>query len=176
MTPFVEAMCPSDVTSTPPIPHEKLKCTNGEIIYSDFKNVRDIQYIPEFVIVNRNNGVATIHPAKPFLNSELIEHEIIEEPEGLMELFQELKITWKNDTAHLSSPFDIAMHESYQRIMGMGEKALPLIFEEMTKEPDYWFWALRHITGENPTRIEHRGNMPLMTEDWLSWARSHSYL
>jgi hypothetical protein len=59
--------------------------------------------------------------------------------------------------------------EPYQQIIGMGEKALPFIYYELTTEPDHWFWALRAITCDDPVPDEHRGDIAAMTVDWLSW-------
>jgi len=58
----------------------------------------------------------------------------------------------------------------------MGERALPLIFEEMQGHGGRWFWALRAITGENPVRPEDRGNVRRMTEAWLEWAHERDYV
>jgi hypothetical protein len=67
----------------------------------------------------------------------------------------------------------MAMHPSYQRIIGLGPAALPLIFNELAREPDHWFWALKAITGEDPVPPSARGKLRKMTELWLQWAVSH---
>ena len=64
----------------------------------------------------------------------------------------------------------------YQKIIGMGAAALPLIFQEMKVAPDHWFWALEAITGEDPVSPEHRGNVAEMTRACLSWARDRGYV
>lgn len=89
--------------------------------------------------------------------------------------FSTLKAEWENDTAHLSSITEIAMHPAYQQIIGMGMIALPYIFEEMRKIPDHWFWALKSITGEDPVLPEQRGKIKRMTECWLRWAKDQGY-
>ena len=89
--------------------------------------------------------------------------------------FSGLKVAWKAETKHLSSSTDIAMHWAYQRIIGMGATALPLIFGEMSKQPDHWFWALRAITGEDPVPPNDRGKVKKMTAAWLEWAASQGY-
>jgi hypothetical protein len=45
-------------------------------------------------------------------------------------------------------------HPAYQRIIEMGQPVMPLIFRELEREPDHWFWALQSITGENPVKLE----------------------
>lgn len=83
--------------------------------------------------------------------------------------FDKFKEEWQNDTAIISNPNQIAMHPAYQRIIGMGANAIPLIIREMVKKPGHWFWALKAITGEDPVPEEARGNIKRMTELWLDW-------
>ena len=90
--------------------------------------------------------------------------------------FQDLASQWRRETALRSSITAIAMHPAYQQIIGLGEPALPLIFQELHREPDHWFWALQAITGENPIHEEKAGDLEAMTNDWLSWAKVHRYL
>jgi|SRR6266850_4678331 len=89
--------------------------------------------------------------------------------------FVKLTEEWKRDTSHVSSPVGIAMHPSYQRIIGMGEAALSSIFSELQREPHHWFWALAAITGVNPVSPEDRGNMRMMSAAWLKWARENGW-
>ncbi len=65
------------------------------------------------------------------------------------------------------------MHPAYQQIIGMGDRALPLIFKDLRREPDHWFWALQAITGENPVSEQNAGDLEAMTGDWLVWASTH---
>lgn len=77
---------------------------------------------------------------------------------------------WKEATLFLSSITDMAMHPTYQQIIGMGQEALPLLLEELRREPDHWFWALQAIIGVNPVPLPERGNVTAMTQAWLAWA------
>ena len=90
--------------------------------------------------------------------------------------FLSLKKEWEDSTAHLSSITEIAMHPVYQQIIGMGPIAIPLILDEMSKNPNHWFWALKAISGENPVLPEHRGRIKQMTEDWLQWGKKQGYI
>ncbi len=87
-----------------------------------------------------------------------------------------LRDEWKAETVLLSSITQIAMHPAYQQIIGMGLTAVPLILAEMEREPGHWFWALKSITGMDPTLPEDKGYMRRMTESWLRWGREHGYL
>ncbi len=53
----------------------------------------------------------------------------------------------------------MAMLKPYQRIVGMGLSTVPLILEELRREPDQWFWALEAITEENPVPPEAAGKV-----------------
>ena len=83
--------------------------------------------------------------------------------------FNRLYAQWQNDIKGISSTTTICMHPSYQQIIGMGEKVLPYIFEELSSEPGLWFWALKAITCEDPVLATNIGNIPQMTNDWLAW-------
>jgi hypothetical protein len=83
---------------------------------------------------------------------------------------------WHEETALVSSISEKAIHPAYQQIIALGKEALPYIFHELTgPEPDHWFWALRAITGEDPVKPEHRGNLKYMVQSWLSWAKVNAY-
>lgn len=87
--------------------------------------------------------------------------------------FQQLVHRWKQEAGPSSSVETLAMHPAYQRIIGLGPDAVPLLLAELEREPDHWFWALRAITGENPVLPEHRGKLRLMADDWLAWGKQY---
>ena len=88
--------------------------------------------------------------------------------------FHNLVDKWKEETLLTSSIDEIESNESYLQIIGMGEKALPFIFQDLKYEPALWFSALEKITGQNPIDMSHRGIIMLMIEDWLKWGREQS--
>jgi hypothetical protein len=101
----------------------------------------------------------------------------VKEAEDLLEQeFHNLADQWRRETRMLSSDSDIAANFAYYQIIGMGEKALPLIFREMQERGGRWFLALRAITRQNPVSPEDRGNVRRMTQAWLEWGRQHNYV
>lgn len=89
--------------------------------------------------------------------------------------FLTLKSEWLDATKHLSSISEIVMHPSYQKIIGMGEVAIPIILDDLKKSPQHWFWALSAITMEDPVKPEDRGNLEKMCESWLEWAKDERF-
>lgn len=89
--------------------------------------------------------------------------------------FDQLVEEWREATRFISSLTDMMTHPAYQRIIGMGAAAVPLLLEELRHQPDHWFWALQSITGENPVPEEARGDIEGMGAAWLSWGQRHGY-
>ena len=89
--------------------------------------------------------------------------------------FKSLVRNWREETAHISSTTRIAMHPAYQKIIGMGPAAIPLLLRELENDPDHWFWALRAITDDDPVKAQDRGNLEKMTGAWLTWAKMKGY-
>jgi len=96
--------------------------------------------------------------------------------ETLAQKFRALADAWQEETAHLSSPTRIAMHPAYQQIIGMGLPVIPLILQDMSKEPKQWFWALTSITGINPVVPSEQGRIRKMVAAWLRWGTEESYI
>lgn len=88
-------------------------------------------------------------------------------------VFQALAAQWREDCGVLSSTTEMVLSPSYQRIIGLGPIAVPMILRQLEREgdqPENWFWALRSITGENPVSPDLRGNRVAMAKVWLEWA------
>ncbi|MEO8498218.1 MAG: hypothetical protein ABI614_24395 [Planctomycetota bacterium] len=83
--------------------------------------------------------------------------------------FESLSARWKEESRYLSSTTEIATNPAYQRIIGMGMPVVPLILEDLRKQPYHWFWALNAITGENPVPESMRGRIREMADAWISW-------
>jgi type I restriction enzyme M protein len=93
------------------------------------------------------------------------------------QLFSELRDKWHEETRLLPNATKRAINRHYQRIIGMGEAALPLILNDLsTNGTDDWFWALTSITGENPITEDIAGNMQAMAMSWIKWGKAAGYL
>jgi hypothetical protein len=97
-------------------------------------------------------------------------------PRRLAAMFEQLAIQWRDETRFSSSTTEIATHPAYQRIIGLGPSAIPLILAELKKKPEHWFWALGALTGENPVPAEDVGRLPAMSAAWLKWGRENGWI
>jgi hypothetical protein len=103
---------------------------------------------------------------------DLLTEEKVEQKRRATELrFQKLTEQWKKETLYLSNVVKKALHPAYQGIIGLGEPAVPLILEDLKRDPADWFWALTAITGENPVPESSTGNVAEMAAAWLRWGR-----
>jgi hypothetical protein len=94
------------------------------------------------------------------------------------EKFKRLIAEWHRERRVVSLVTDMAMCPSYQKIIAMGEVAIPLILSELRTEgdePDHWFWALRVLTEADPVGESDRGDIIRMAAAWLDWGQSHGY-
>ncbi|WP_204103153.1 MULTISPECIES: hypothetical protein [Spirulina sp. CCY15215] len=94
--------------------------------------------------------------------------------EALQERFDQLKSQWKQDTEMLSSISRIIKHPAYQKIILIGERAIPLILSDLQKESDHWFYALTKLTKTDPVKPEDDFNQAV--EVWLNWGKQQGYI
>jgi hypothetical protein len=90
--------------------------------------------------------------------------------------FQRLIQQWKSESRDSANTDELAVFRCYQRIITLGEPAIPLILEELRREPEHWFWALEAITLENPVPEEAMGNNEAMAQAWLQWGFRRGYI
>lgn len=99
-------------------------------------------------------------------------------PEAKAELrreFHRLAEEWRASRGPGTTLKSMSEHPAYRAIIGLGEPAIPLLLEELTRDPDWWFGAQMAITGANPVGPGDRGNLAKMTAAWLAWGRAHGY-
>lgn len=89
--------------------------------------------------------------------------------------FKILADKWEDETINLSSTSMMCSNKSYQQIIGMGEKALPYIFERMVIKPNHWYWALSAISGVDPVPEQYKGNIKATLALWLDWGKKNGY-
>jgi hypothetical protein len=67
-------------------------------------------------------------------------------------------------------------HPAYQAIITLGPPVIPLLLQDLQREPAHWFEALKAITGEDPVAPADWGRIPAMTAAWLSWGRARGLI
>lgn len=91
--------------------------------------------------------------------------------------FYNLVQGWHSERGISSSISEIVGCRSYLAIIGMGEKAVPMIIAKLRDEgddPDHWFVALEAITGQNPILEKDYGDTVKMASRWLAWAQENN--
>jgi hypothetical protein len=88
--------------------------------------------------------------------------------------FDQLADQWEAETAFESLVTRKAMHPAYQRIIGMGEPAVPLVLSRLQRTPAQWFWALTAMTGQDPAQGEEA--LEGARAAWLRWGRERDLL
>ena len=86
--------------------------------------------------------------------------------------FRQLAAAWKAAEGVSSSLTERFSHPAYRQIIGLGEAAVPYLLAELEREPDWWFAALKSITGADPVQAADRGRLAAMTQAWLQWGRA----
>ena len=99
-----------------------------------------------------------------------------QQTEDLRDAVRDLTAMWKRETLGSSLAHRIAEHPAYQRIIGMGPAALPLILEDLAADGGHWFIALHTISGARPVPIEDRGRVRKMRDAWLRWGRDEGII
>jgi hypothetical protein len=87
--------------------------------------------------------------------------------------FLDLKSKWKRHTRFKS--FGLTDDPHYAAIIDLGKRVVPLIIESLEKEPDWWFEALRRLTGFDPIKKEQWGDLASIRETWLKLWRTRKW-
>lgn len=134
---------------------------------------------PESVVLGTNTGTATFQyhidtiPNKPFEDDTNLNYLV----QGLSTETEFAKNVrdWLDNRPRGVGLSALVNHDAYRRIIGMGQRAVPLLLGELERSPDHWFVALTAITNENPVSIEAQGKLYEMAAAWLEWGREREY-
>jgi len=86
--------------------------------------------------------------------------------------FELLADRWKRETGRFSIVQQKILHPAYQEIIGMGERALPMLIREIQTAPSHWFWALRAIARDNPA--QGKATIEEAVTAWTRWWSSRT--
>ena len=96
--------------------------------------------------------------------------------DGLYAEFCRLAAQWKEETMGDSVGLQTLAHPAHLRIIGMGERAVPWILQDLSTEGGRWFAALSAITGENPIAEEDRGRYRKMKHSWMELGQQRGWI
>jgi hypothetical protein len=116
--------------------------------------VNQASFDVEASAIEELNGTARVAPEKRFIR---------------------LRDEWKTQRGHEPSTMKAVMLPAYQKIIGMGPVAIPLLLRELETNLDNWFWALMAITEEDPVPESIRGDGEAMAQAWLKWGKERGY-
>ncbi len=124
----------------------------------------------------KNNAAIYKSPERDILDL----HSDLASPTASNELpkerFSRLSKEWYEKSRFMSSTTEMCMLKSYQKIIGMGWNAVPLILEELKVRPAHWSWALQAITDENPVPKEYYGKVKKVAQCWVDWGKQHNII
>ena len=106
---------------------------------------------------------------------ELLAVGLHERPVPDQETFERLADEWTRDRPRGVDIAHMTKHPAYQRIIAMGEPAVPWLLNRLAMKPDHWFVALSAITGAKPVPPESRGRVKEMAKAWLDWGNQQGY-
>ena len=95
---------------------------------------------------------------------------------AVRERFDRLAAQWREESQYMSNTGQMTLLKSYLGIIGIGEPAVPLLLEELKRDPDYWFRALEAITLEDPVPPEDKGRLDRMAAAWIDWGVRSGHL
>ena len=95
--------------------------------------------------------------------------------EELRETFERLAYEWERNRPRGVDVAQMTQHPAYQRIIDMGEPAVPWLLRRLSEKPNHWFVALNAITGARPVPPASRGRIKEMAQAWLEWGRQNGY-
>jgi hypothetical protein len=101
--------------------------------------------------------------------------EVGEISEEVRSRFDALARTWREETAISSSLTAMFAHPAYRQIVELGPQIVPLLLQELERDPNYWFAALQELTGVDPVQPRDRGRLRAMADAWLRWGRANGY-
>ena len=166
---FVSSACSLAKAVTESIPHASIGIALGaRVLPLSMGASAGVEFSADMVFLNAAGQTEILEPYRVSKDRPPIGKE-------LQEQFDRLAATWRTERNTLNSGYAMFTHAAYQRIVGLGPKAIPLILHELEEKLDHWFWALVAIAGQDPVPDEFKGNLEIMRDYWLVWAKRQGY-
>lgn len=111
----------------------------------------------------------------PLTSTKAVSGSYSETKEDYIDRFHKLADQWRAQTLHSSFIEQKVQHFAFKQIVGMGTIAIPLILNEIMTNPDFLYFALQLITGENPVPKRDRASVRAAIDAWIMWAHRSGY-
>lgn len=165
-TPMLVAALSSQPLVAEPVPNV-LPSYDTEESTRPFEDNLDLSILP-------SEGIATVTTKTDWIDTQGT--NTLAEQLTFEEVFRRRVQAWKSRTPSSSSNVSkMFQRPEYRAIVGLGHEAIPLILEELQREPDFWFTALQELTGAQPVPESSFGKLGEMREAWLKWGKEHGY-
>jgi type I restriction enzyme M protein len=128
----------------------------------------EMEKLLEELAAQKAKGVNRLH--------RLVDASGVQAAQSSKAVFTVLADQWKRETGMFSSMSKKIQHPAYQKIIALGESAVPLILHEMEERPGHWFAALEAITKTSPIPASARVDVSRATAAWLRWGKEHGYV
>jgi len=93
---------------------------------------------------------------------------------AVAEEFRSLADQWHRETDFHSSISVKINHPAYQKIIALGEEALPLILGDLASRPSFLYLALPTLTKQNP--VPQGANPKACAKAWLAWGKERGLI
>jgi hypothetical protein len=137
----------------PPMPHVSRWRETSQFRYTETWD-REKQLSPSDIFIVQHRGTGT----------------------DIGPIFHDLVEIWREETEGMSSITRITSHYAYKLIIKLSWAAVPLLLHEMQQRPSHWHWALKAITGVDPTTSEDTGKIRRIANAWIEWGRINRIL
>lgn len=67
-------------------------------------------------------------------------------------------------------------HFAHLQIVGMGHIAIPFLLERVRNGENFWYMALKAITGQSADTADMRGDASAIRTAWVEWGMKHDLL
>jgi len=144
--------------------------------YSPYSNF-NLTRIPPYFISQSFGNLEEIYKRREFVILDITCSTALTHRDGnIASRFNQLASEVEEDCMMLSSTTQISLHSSYQQIIGIGKKVIPLLITRLDKTPNFWFKALESITGRNLIPKQDRGYLNKEKAHWKNWAKENDYV
>ena len=83
----------------------------------------------------------------------------------------------RQQTEIMSSVNQMRMTSAYREIVGSGQSAVPVLLQELQRQPDVAIMAaLSDLTNANPVPKPIVGSVRQMAKAWLEWGRLNNMI